>query len=135
MQATPDTLVMKLIWNEGTMITNLKIYKMKDEGKYLHLWMKYSAVIRILLKKTDIENQKLQLFKHEFENGGHRSLSGYVFSLEIINGRVMNKLTANAVAADLVQVLINNTDIKNWLKEHSVKFSMEKTFELQIEKI
>jgi hypothetical protein len=108
---------------------------MKDEGKYSHLWMKYTAVIRVLLKKTDNENQKLQLYKHEFENGGHRSVSGYVFSFELINGKVVNKVSTTSVAGDLVQILVNNSEIKNWLKDRSVKLSMEKTFELQIEKI
>jgi hypothetical protein len=108
---------------------------MKDEGKYSHLWMKYSAVIRVLLKNTDVESQKLQLFKHEFENGGHRSVSGYVFSLELINGKVVNKVSTTSVAGDLVKVLVDNTQIKNILKERSVKISMEKTFQLQLEKI
>ena len=108
---------------------------MKDEGKYSHLWMKYSAVIRVLLKNTDIESQKLQLFKHEFENGGHKSVSGYVFSVELVNGKVVKKVSTTSVAGDLVKVLVDNTQIKNILKERSVKISMEKTFELQLEKI
>jgi hypothetical protein len=108
---------------------------MKDEGKYSHLWMKYSAVLRVLLKKTDKENQKLQLYKHEFENGGHRSVSGYVFSLEMVNGKVVKKVSTTSVAGDLVRVLADNIEIKNLLKERSVKFSMEKSFELQLEKI
>jgi hypothetical protein len=108
---------------------------MKDEGKYSHLWMKYTAVIRVLLKKTDNENQKLQLYKHEFENGGHRSVSGYVFSVELNNGKVVNKISSTSVAGDLVQVLTNNTEIKNWLKDRHVKLSMQKSFELQLEKV
>ena len=108
---------------------------MKDEGKYSHLWMKYSAVIRVLLKNTDIESQKLQLFKHEFENGGHKSVSGYVFSVELVNGKVVKKVSTTSVAGDLVKVLVDNTQIKNILKERSVKISMEKTFQLQLEKI
>jgi hypothetical protein len=108
---------------------------MKDEGKYLHLWMKYAAVIRVLLKKTDNENQKLQLYKHEFENGGNKAKSGYVFSFEVNNGKVINKVSTTAVASDLVQILANHTEIKNWLKDRHVKFSMEKSFELQLEKV
>jgi hypothetical protein len=108
---------------------------MKDEGKYLHLWMKYAAVIRVLLKKTDNESQKLQLYKHEFENGGHKARSGYAFSFEVINGKVVNKVSTTAVAGDLVQILGNHSEIKNWLKDRRVKFSMEKSFELQLEKV
>jgi hypothetical protein len=107
----------------------------KDEGKYLQLWMKYTAVLRVLLKKTDNENQKLQLYKHEFNHLGGRPVSNYSFSFEIVNGKVLNKISATSIAGDLVQILVNNTEIKNLLKDRSVKFSMEKSFELQIEKI
>jgi hypothetical protein len=108
---------------------------MKDEGKFLHLWMKYDKVIRLLLKKTDNENQKLQLYKHEFENRGHRSKSSYTFDLELNNGRAMNFLNTPAIARDLVQILNNNTETKNWLKERSVKLSMGESLELQLEKL
>jgi hypothetical protein len=107
---------------------------MKDEGKYLYLWMKYGAVIRLLLKKTDNENQKLQLYKHEFENVSSRSKTDYVFDLEMSNGRVVNLLKTTAVARDLAQILNSNNDTKNWLKERKVKLSMGKSFELQLEK-
>ncbi len=108
---------------------------MKDEGKYLHLWMKYAAVIKLLLKKTDNQAQKLQLYKHEFENGGHKAKSGYMFSFEVVNGKVVNKVCTTSVAGDLVQILANHTEIKDFLKDRHVKFSMEKTFELQLEKL
>jgi hypothetical protein len=107
---------------------------MKDEGKFLHLWMKYDKVIRLLLKRTDNETQKLQLYKHEFENRGNRSTTGYEFNLELNNGRTVNYLNTPAIARDLVQILNNNTETKNWLKERNVKLSMGKSLELQIEK-
>jgi hypothetical protein len=108
---------------------------MKDEGKYSHLWMKYSAVIRVLLKKTEIENQKLQLYKHEFENSGHRQNTNFSFSVDLINGRAVNIVSSTAIARDLWRVLDENSATKNWLKERSIKIRMEKSFELQIEKI
>ena len=108
---------------------------MKDEGKYLHLWMKYAAVIRVLLKKTDNENQKLQLYKHEFENSGHKQNTNFTFSFDLINGRAQNIVSTTAIARDLWQVLDNNSATKNWLKERKIKISIGKTFELQFEKI
>ena len=108
---------------------------MKDEGKYLDLWMKYSAVIRLLIKKTDAANQKLQLFKHEFETGNHKIISGYVFSTDLINGRPMNTVSTTAIAKDLVNVLVSNLSFKVWAKNHSVRISLGKTFELTFEKI
>jgi len=108
---------------------------MKDEGKYLHLWMKYAAAIRILVKKTDNETQKLQLFKHEIENGGNKSSSGYVFSFDLIKGKAMNKVSSTAIAHDLVQILDSNKATKELLKERCLKVSMGKSFELHLEKI
>jgi hypothetical protein len=108
---------------------------MKDDGKYLHLWMKYAAAIRILVKKTDIESQKLQLYKHEVDNYSPKSNSGHFFSFEIIKGKAMNSLKNPAIARDLVQVLDSNTVTKSVLKERTIKVSMDKSFELQLEKI
>jgi hypothetical protein len=108
---------------------------MKDEGKFLHVWMKYDKVLRLLLKKTDIENQTLQLYKHEFENRGHRSKSGYEFNLEMNNGRTVNLLKTPAIARDLAQILNNNTATKDWLKERNIKFSMGESLVLQLEKL
>lgn len=108
---------------------------MKDEGKFLHLWMKYAAAIRILAKKTDIESQKLQLFKHEVEHGKNKSSSGYVFSFDLINGRAMNKVTTTGIVNDLVQILDSNKATKEILKARRLKVSMGKTYELQLEKI
>jgi hypothetical protein len=107
---------------------------MKDEGKYLYLWMKYSDVIRLLLKKTDNENQKLQLYKHEFENGGRKANSDYAFSFEVVNGRAKT-INTTAVARDLVKILDSDTAIKTFLKDRSIKVSMGKSLELQLEKL
>jgi hypothetical protein len=107
---------------------------MKDEGKYLHLWMKYVAVIRLLLKKTDTENQRLRLYKYEIENLGHKAMAGYVFSFELNNGKLSKLVSTTAIAKDLVEILNNDIPTRKWLKEHSIKISLDKSFELLIEK-
>ena len=84
---------------------------------------------------SQVLTQKLQLYKHEFENGGNKAKSGYVFSFEVINGKVVKKVCTTSVAGDLVQILDSSSEIKSWLKDRHVKFSMEKTFELQLEKV
>jgi hypothetical protein len=108
---------------------------MKDEGKYLHLWMKYSHVMRVLLKKTDEENQKLRLFKHEFDSIGAKTNSGFVFSLELKNGKAIKTTNTTAIARDLVQLIDNDNALRNVLKDRSIKVSLDKTYELQLEKI
>ena len=108
---------------------------MRNEGKYSQLWMKYAAVIHVLLKKTDTENQKFQLYKHEFEFIGSKQNSNVTFTLDVVNGRVVNLLKTADIARDLWRVLDDNTETKNWLKERSIKISIGKSFELQFEKI
>lgn len=108
---------------------------MVEQGKYLQLWMKYAPVIRVLLKKTDNENQSIQLYKHEFEAGGNREKSGYSFSIELKNGKVTNKISTVAVARDLAYILDNTSGMKSALLERNIKISMNKTFELHVEKL
>lgn len=107
---------------------------MKDEGKYTLLWMKYAAVIHVLIKKTDNETQKLQLYKHEFEHSGHKNANNS-FSIDLVNGRAMNVVSTTAIARDLWQVLDNNSSTKNLLKERKIRVTIGKSFELQFEKI
>lgn len=106
---------------------------MNDEGKYLQLWKKYMPVIRLLLKKSG--DQKLQLYRHEFETTGVRNKSGYSFNIEMVNGKVMNKISGTAVAKDLVQSMNENPDLNAWLKSQNIKISMGRSFELNLQKI
>ena len=108
---------------------------MRNEGKYSQLWMKYAAVIHVLLKKTDVENQKFQLYKHEFEFMGSKQNSNLSFSLDVVNGRAVNLLKASDIAKDLWRVLDDNAATKSWLKERSVKISIGKNYDLQFEKL
>ena len=107
----------------------------REEGKYSHLWMKYSAVIRVLLKKTEVENQKLQLFKHEFDHSGNKQNVNVTFSIDLVNGRATNIVSNTGIARDLWRILDDNSTTRNWLKERSIKITMGKTYELQIQKI
>lgn len=108
---------------------------LKDDGKYMQLWMKYAAALRILVKKTDNESQKLQLFKHEIDHYSPKANTGHVFSFNLINGKAMNSLKNPAIARDLFLVLDSNMVTKNLLKERAIKISMDKSFEVQLEKI
>lgn len=108
---------------------------MLDQSKYQHIWFKYSPAIRILLKKTDVEIQRLQLYKHEFESANKKDKLGYFFSFDMNNGKA-SKISGGVTSAkDLLLVIDTIPMVKNWLKEHKVKFTLEKSFELVMEKI
>lgn len=108
---------------------------MFDQTKYQHIWLKYSPAIRILLKKTDDTTQTLQLYKHEFESANKKDKLGYFFSFEMINGKAMKITGGTTAARDLLLVIDNIPPMKNWLREHRVKITLEKTFALIMEKL
>jgi hypothetical protein len=108
---------------------------MRDEGMYTQLWKKYLPVIRLLLKKTTDGPQKLQLYKHEFESTGARNKLGYIFSLELVNGKPINKSAATAVSNDLYRLLTDNEATSTWLKDQSIKINVAKSCELTIQKL
>lgn len=103
---------------------------MRDAGVYTQLWKKYLPVIRLLLKKTADTDQKLQIYKHEFASTGAKNKLGYIFNLEILNGKAINKSSAIAVSFDLLNVLNDNALTAEWLKGKSVKISVNKACEL-----
>jgi hypothetical protein len=103
---------------------------MRDAGVYTQLWKKYLPVIRLLLKKTADTDQKLQIYKHEFASTGAKNKLGYIFNLEIVNGKAVNKSAAIAVSFDLLNVLNDNALTNEWLKGKNVKISVNKACEL-----
>jgi hypothetical protein len=104
---------------------------MTDKGVYVQLWKKYLPVIRLLLKKTDKGGeQKLQLYKHEFEKTGAKNKLGYIFSMELVNGKPATKIDQKAVAFDLLTVMNENEEIVQWLKEKHVSINTTRSCEL-----
>jgi hypothetical protein len=108
---------------------------MRDQGVYVQLWRKYLPVIRLLLKKTATADQKLQLYKHEFESTGAKNKLGYIFSLDIVNGKAANQTGKTAVAFDLLSVMNDNEAVSSFLKEQSFKISIGKACELHLQKL
>lgn len=103
---------------------------MRDAGMYTQLWKKYLPVIRLLLKKTTDGDQKLQLYKHEFEATGARNKLGYIFALEMVNGKPVNKSNKTAVSHDLCTLLSENEAIATWMKEQHIKISVNRACEM-----
>ncbi|MES2781118.1 MAG: hypothetical protein V4651_14590 [Bacteroidota bacterium] len=103
---------------------------MRDAGMYTQLWKKYLPVIRLLLKKTTDGDQKLQLYKHEFESTGARNKLGYIFSLEMVNGKPINKSNKTAVSNDLCILISENEAIATWMKEQHIKISVNRACEM-----
>ena len=99
-----------------------------EERQYLITWKRYLPVIRLHLKKSLNEEQQFKLNIQDFESAGDRGKSGYIFSLTIENGRVVNSIGGSAAARDLYEVLRYDDAIKALLQDKNVKISVGKTF-------
>lgn len=108
---------------------------MRDQGVYVQLWRKYLPVIRLLLKKTATADQTLQLYKHEFEKTGAKNKLGYVFTLDVTNGKPVNQTGKTAVAFDLLSVLNENEETAKWMKEQTIRIKVGKNCELILQKL
>jgi len=108
---------------------------MLDDGRFMVLWQKYAAVIHVLLKNTDSDVQKLQLYKHEFDVLGQKQKANMTFSFNLINGRAVNIVSTTGIARDLWQVLDTKLATRQLLKDRKIKVSVGKSYELLFEKI
>lgn len=105
---------------------------MKETNIYRPLWMKYSSVFGILLKKALNGTETINLNKNDFEALGDRKVSDYIFNLEIKNTKVTNNISGTAVARDLYDVLLNNPKTKELLQNRHYKLSLGKEYILRI---
>ncbi|MBL7696527.1 MAG: hypothetical protein JNK79_00140 [Chitinophagaceae bacterium] len=99
---------------------------------YIHVWNKYLPIIKILLKKSYVANQTLDLNRIDFEKAGSGRKSGYKFSIEFKNGRVSNIISGSALATDLAAVLTNDTAIRTIMLNQDVTISLNTKFQLTI---
>jgi hypothetical protein len=103
-----------------------------EERQYLTTWKRYLPVIRLHLKKSLNEEQQFKLNIQDFESAGDRGKSGYIFSITIENGKVINNVGGSAVARDLFEVLKSDEAVKAILQDKNVKISVGKAFMLTI---
>ena len=108
---------------------------MRDAGMYTLLWKKYLPAIKVLLKKSNENDQKLLLYKHEFESTGARNKLGYVFKLELLNGKPLHKSNTTAPAYDLYTLMMEHETIAAWLKNQHVKIQVSRSYELNISSV
>lgn len=105
---------------------------MSEKNLYHSLWQKYLKVIDILMRNANNGEQILQLQRYEFEVSGNRKDSGYTFTLEIVNGLVVNNISGSAVARDLYDILKGSEKIKSMFKETNFRITLGKNYILKI---
>jgi hypothetical protein len=105
------------------------------EGRFTLLWLKYAAVLHVLLKKTDIGSQKLQIFKHELDFVQKKQKINVQFSIDLICSRAVNIVAVSSIAYDLWQVLNDRAATKKMLKERKIRVILNSDYQLEFHKI
>ena len=103
------------------------------EGKFLSLWTKYLPAIRILLKRSINNEQQISLGKMELKSVDSRKNANYSFSLEVTNGKMQNKIPAEAIGKDLFTILSGDSGVSDFMSNKNITMSMGSSSLLKIE--
>jgi hypothetical protein len=102
---------------------------------YLQTWSKYLPVIRILLKRSATEPQKMDLSRMDFETGGSRTRKlACSFNIQLERGRLVT-LTQSNTAKNLLEVLQQDDVVMGLMRQHMYEISLNSSFQLSITNI
>lgn len=102
---------------------------------YNHIWKKYLPIIKILLKKSNTEDQVLDLNRIDFERAGTGRKAGYKFTIEFTDGKVGNVISGSDLAVHLAQVILEDDAAKEILAENNYTISLNTKFQLAIKHV
>ena len=99
---------------------------------YTHIWQKYLPIIKILLKRSAVSEQTLDLNRIDFERAGSGRKAGYKFTIEFSKGRVTNVISGSPLASDLAAVIQQDGIMKTLLGDNDYQVSLNTKFQLNI---
>lgn len=97
---------------------------------YTQIWNKYMPVIRILLKKTAMADQTLNLNASDFKNAGAVRKSGYKFDLELAYGRIANLVNLAPMGKDFADSLLADKSMSELIGNNRFTVRMDSKFQL-----
>lgn len=98
------------------------------EGKFAALWVKYLPAIRILLKKSmTSEDQQITLGKLELQSVDSRKNVNFSFSLEIVRGKMQNRVDVADIGRDLFDVLSNDPVARHFMSDKTILMQMARS--------
>lgn len=103
-----------------------------NEGRYLALWTKYLPAIRILLKKSVVEEQQMAVGKLELQSIDTRKNSNFSFNMAISHGKIENSMSVHAMGKDLFSVLSGDAVVRTFLQDKNISIEMSKSTMLKI---
>jgi hypothetical protein len=101
---------------------------------YTSVWNKYVPIIHILLKRSAIAEQVLDMNRIDFERVGGIRKAGYKFTVNFINGKPKAILSGSDLEQSLTTALQEDEKIKQQMLESDYTFTLTTKFQLQISK-
>ncbi|WP_312332837.1 hypothetical protein [Sphingobacterium sp.] len=102
---------------------------MKNSKLYVDLWTnllpQFSAYIA-----RDSGSFVLQLKDELFKTCGNRKK--YSFRLECVNGIAINNIDGNAVARDLLAVLVSDSNLRGKMSKKNIVFRLDNAFAFHV---
>jgi hypothetical protein len=102
---------------------------------FFHTWVKYIPIIRILLKRSLKEEQKLEMNSIDFIRAAGGRKVKFDFFISLLNGRFENLELPTPLGRSLVDALHDDKVSSQFVKTNHLHFSMNKNFELVIRNI
>jgi hypothetical protein len=99
---------------------------------FFHTWVKYIPIIRILLKRSLKEEQKLEMNSIDFIRAAGGRKVKFDFSFSLLNGKFENLGLPTPLGRSLLDALEDDTVARQFVKTNHLQFSMNKNFELVI---
>jgi hypothetical protein len=103
----------------------------KSRHMYTHIWHKYLPVIKILLKKSVRNEQRLALNKTDFEKGRRSGKPSCSFSVSLDKGR-LTTIAPPVYARELVDLLLEDELTRNVLKQGHFRISLNNDLQLRL---
>jgi len=102
---------------------------------YTQVWTKYISIIRIVLKRSLVAEQVLNLNVPDFERAGAGRKSGHKFLIKFKNGKVDNVIVSYPLASSLASVLLHDPGVKELFRDNEFHISLNPKFQLTIKHI
>lgn len=99
-------------------------------------WRKYVPVLHILMKRSSKEDQSIRLNESDFKRAAGGRKTRFSFSSTIVRkGKVEFKTTQSPIANQLIALLMESDQTKEFMRNNDLEFSMSNDFELVIKNI
>jgi hypothetical protein len=99
---------------------------------FIGTWNKYLPVIKILLKRSENDEQKLDMNQSDFQRAAGGKKAKFTFSFTLVNGRPQNPDDCPPLAKDLITALQANDITNRFITGKTIVFAMNNDFQLLI---